>query len=156
MSATKREKLHQASRRLVMRIRLRIILIVSVLLAALALAGCGTPSIERVDVTWNTDPPPRWGLYPGYRQEIPCPKGATYRVDIYSKGKSFTSAAIATEGNSLNFRPTAGSRDIGAETVDNSHLAVYATLHDENGKTYRQLALRIERKGNVIFFEFPK
>ncbi|MDR3639864.1 MAG: hypothetical protein P4L39_00920 [Humidesulfovibrio sp.] len=139
-----------------MRIGLRIMFVATILLMALALAGCGTPSIDRVDVTWEADPPPRWGLYPGYRQEIPCPKGATYRADVYFKGKSFTGATIASVGNRLVFKPTAGSRDIEAQIVDGTHLNIYATLHDENGKAHRQLALRIELLGDNISFEFPK
>jgi hypothetical protein len=139
-----------------MRMCLRLALAAPILLAALLLAGCGSPGIDRVDVTWDTDPPPRWGLYPGYRQEIPCPKGATYHIDVYSKGKAFTGGSIAEAGAGLAFKPTAGSRDIEAETVDRAHLNVYATLRDEKGGTRRLLALRIERKDDKIFFEFPK
>jgi len=139
-----------------MRIGPRITLLTLLLLSTLALAACGTPGIDRIDVTWDTDPPPRWGLYPGYRQEIPCPKGATYRVDIYSKGKTFTGAAIAATSGGLAFKPIAGARDIEAEAQDATHMTVYATLRDKNGQASRLLALRIERRGDKIYFEFPK
>ncbi|GAB6126852.1 hypothetical protein [Humidesulfovibrio idahonensis] len=133
-----------------------VFIIASVLLIALLLAGCGAPGIDRVDVTWETDPPPRWGLYPGYRQEIPCPKGASYHVDVFSKGKPFTGATVAEAGKGLLFKPTAGSRDIEVEAVDPNHLVIYATLRDEGGTGRRLLALRVERRGEKIYFEFPK
>jgi len=139
-----------------MRSGLRIIFVASVLLIALLLAGCGTPSIDRVDVTWETDPPPRWGLYPGYRQEIPCPKGASYRVDVYSKGKSFAGATVLEAGKGLAFKPAAGSRDIDAEAADPAHLRIYATLRSQEGAGKRMLVLRVERRGDKINFEFPK
>jgi len=139
-----------------MRLGLRIMFVASALLAALVLAGCGAPGIDRIDVTWETDPPPRWGLYPGYRQEIPCPKGASYHVDVYFKGKPFTGATVADAGYGLAFKPTAGSRDIEGEIVDRAHINIYATLREEKGATRRLLALRVERKADKIYFEFPK
>jgi len=131
-------------------------LLAAVAAAALLLVGCGAPGVDRIDVTWATDPPPRWGLFPGYRQEIPCPKGAVYLVDVYRKGKSFTGGSIGDMGSGLNFKATAGSRDIEAEILDRDHLHIYATLRDENGGSSRVLALRVERKGEKIYFEFPK
>ncbi|OIO01945.1 MAG: hypothetical protein AUJ49_06980 [Desulfovibrionaceae bacterium CG1_02_65_16] len=138
-----------------MRMEPRVLFIAAMLLSVLALAACGAPGIDRVDVTWDTDPPPRWGLYPGYRQEIPCPRGATYHIDVYSKGKAFTGAAIAASGGGLAFKPTAGARDIEAEAPDATHLVVYATLNTD-GQQNRRLVLRVERKGEKIYFEFPK
>ena len=139
-----------------MRSVLRISFAISSLLIALLLAGCGAPGIDRVDVTWETDPPPRWGLYPGYRQEIPCPKGASYHVDVFSKGRPFTGATVAEAGKGLIFKPTAGSRDIEVESDDPSRLSIYATLRDEGGAGRRLLALRVERRGDKIYFEVPK
>jgi len=139
-----------------MRLEMRRVFGAAILLAALVLAGCGAPAIERVDVTWETDPPPRWGLYPGYRQEIPCPKGATYRIDVFRKGKPFTGGTIATLGPALSFKPMGGTRDIEAESVDGGRLNIYATLREAEGGSKRMLALRIERRDDKIFFEFPK
>lgn len=126
------------------------------LLLGLLLAGCADPGLDRVDVTWETDPPPRWGLFPGYRQEIPCPKGAVYRVDVFSKGKAFTGGTVSDAGYALLFQPTAGARDIEAERDGRERMAIYAILRDENGKSRRLLALRIERKADTMVFEFPK
>jgi len=128
----------------------------SVLLLAFVLAGCGDPGLERVDVTWNTDPPPRWGLYPGYRQGIPCPKGAAYTVNVFFKGKPFTGGSVVDAGNALVFKPSAGSRDIEAQSEGRDRMTIYATLRSEKGESRRLLALRIERKGEKIYFEFPK
>lgn len=139
-----------------MRTMLHAILLAAVVAAALTLAGCGAPGIDRVDVTWATDPPPRWGLFPGYRQEIPCPKGAVYLVDVYRKGKPFTGGSIVDRGSGLLFKASAGSRDIEAETLDRDRLHIYATLRDDKGGSSRLLALRVERKGEKIYFEFPK
>ena len=133
-----------------------IVVVLTALLALSALVGCGSPGIDRVDVTWDTSPPPRWGLYPGYRQEIPCPKGAAYHINVYSKDKDFTGGTVADAGYGLVFRPTAGARDIGAEVQDRDHLTIYATLRDKNGEARRLLCLRVERKGDKIYFEFPK
>lgn len=133
------------------------LLAAAILLAAFMLAACGSPGIDRVDVTWETDPPPRWGLYPGYRQEIPCPPGAVYRVDVFSKGKTFTGGVVAADKAGLAFRPAvAGAGSIAAENPDAAHMNVYATLRDGQGRGDRQLVLRIARNGDKIFFEFPK
>lgn len=121
-----------------------------------ALAGCADPGLERVDVTWQTDPPPRWGLYPGSRQEIPCPKGATYLVDVFSKGRPFTSGVVGDAGYTLTFKPVAGAKDIEAERSDGDHLTIYATLRSDKGESRRLTALRVERKGDKIYFHFPK
>jgi hypothetical protein len=126
------------------------------LLALLALAGCADPGLERVDVTWETDPPPRWGLYPGYRQEIPCPKGAVYHVDVFFKGKAFTGGTVGDAGYTLTFKPAAGARDIEAEREGRDHMTIYATLRNAKGESRRLTALRIERKDDKIYFEFPK
>lgn len=135
---------------------LRIMMRTAALLALFALAGCADPGLERVDVTWETDPPPRWGLYPGYRQEIPCPKGAVYRVDVFFKGKVFTGGTVTDAGYTLAFKPAAGARDIEAERIDGDHLTIYATLRGDKGESRRLTALRIERKDDKIYFEFPK
>jgi len=126
------------------------------LLAALALAGCADPGLERVDVTWETDPPPRWGLYPGYRQEIPAPKGASYRVDVFYKGKSFTGGTVSDAGYGLLFTPSAGAKDIEAERDGRDRMTLFATLRNGKGENRRLLALRIARKDDKIVFEFPK
>lgn len=139
-----------------MRVLLQTIMRTAALLALFALAGCADPGLERVDVTWETDPPPRWGLYPGSRQEIPCPKGAAYRVDVFFKGKAFTSGAVADAGDALTFKPAAGARDIEAERIDGDNLTIYATLRGDTGESRRLTALRVERKGDKIYFEFPK
>lgn len=139
-----------------MRLRLRNILWAMALLTGLALAGCAEPGLDRVDVTWETDPPPRWGLYPGYRQEIPCPKGAVYRVDVFFKGKAFTGGSVSDTGSALAFQPTAGAKDIEVERDGRNRMALYAILRNENGQSRRLLALRIELKGDKMVFEFPK
>lgn len=137
-----------------MRLLLRT-LAAALLLSALLLAGCSSPGVDRVDVTWNADPPPRWGLYPGYRQEIPCPKGATYTINVFSQNKSFTGGVVGTAG-ALQFQPTAGSRDIEAQAEDGDHLNIYATLRDTKGAALRLLCLKVERRGEKIWFQFPK
>jgi hypothetical protein len=126
------------------------------LLAALVLAGCADPGLERVDVTWETDPPPRWGLYPGYRQEIPAPKGASYRVDVFYKGKPFTGGTVSDAGYGLLFTPSAGAKDIEAERDGRDRMTLFATLRSGKGESRRLLALRIARKDDKIVFEFPK
>jgi len=121
------------------------------------LAGCGSAGVDRVDVTWETSPPPRWGLYPGYRQEIPCPKGAAYTVNVFSKGKDFTGGSVTDAGSGLAFRPSAGSRDITAESPDRFTLVLTVTLPAEkSGPARRQRFLRVEKKDDKIFFEFLK
>lgn len=127
--------------------------LLAVLLASL-LAGCADPGLERVDVTWETDPPPRWGLYPGYRQEIPNPKGATYRVDVYYKGKPFTGGTVTDAGYALSFTPASGG--IEAEREGRDHMTIYATLRGKDGESRRLVALRISRKDSKLAFEFPK
>lgn len=139
-----------------MRLWLRNILWTIGLLWALALAGCADPGLERVDVTWETDPPPRWGLYPGYRQEIPAPKGASYRVDVYFKGKAFTSGTVSDAGYALLFQPSPGAKDIEAEREGRDRMTVYATLRNDKGESRRLTALRIALKGDKMVFEFPK
>ncbi len=139
-----------------MRVLLQALLLAAALAAALLSAGCASAGVDRIDVTWVTDPPPRWGLYPGYRQEIPCPKGASYLVDLYRKGKPFTGGSVGDAGYGLVFKPVAGARDIEAETSDRDHMNIYAVLRDEKGGSQRVLALRVERKGEKIYFEFPK
>ena len=136
--------------------RLTIALHAAALLLVFVLAGCADPGLERVDVTWETDPPPRWGLYPGYRQEIPCPKGASYLVNVYSKGKPFTGGTVADAGRTLSFKPAAGAKGIEAERDGGDRMAIYATLKGSDGNDRRLLALRVERKGEKIYFEFPK
>jgi len=133
-----------------------ILVVVPVLLVISTLVRCGPPGIERVDVTWATDPPPRWGLYPGYRQEIPCPKGAAYHINVFSEGKDFTGGTVADTGYSIAFRPTAGASDIEAEAQDRDHLNIYVTLRNEKGDARRLLCLRVERQGDKIYFDFPK
>jgi len=132
---------------------------VSVLLFCLApLAGCSSPpKIDRVDVTWvSLSPPPRWGLYPGYRQEIDFKEGSAYQVDVYSGGQVLTGGMVGDTGYSLAFRPTAGARDIEAQLQGSAGLSLYVTLKDGKGGAQRLLCLKVERKGNKIFFEFPK
>jgi len=137
-----------------MRFLLRTMMRTAALVVLFALAGCADQGLERVDVTWETDPPPRWGLYPGYRQEIPCPKGATYHVDVFFKGKAFTSGTVGDAGYTLTFKP--GAKDIEAERTDGDHLTIYATLRGDKGESRKLTALRVERKGEKIYFEFPK
>ncbi len=139
-----------------MRRELRILLCAALLAIVAMLAGCGSPGIERMDVTWLTDPPPRWALYPGYRQEIPCPKGAVYRVEAHSQGAIIAGGAIAALPGGLAFRPLPGSRGIDAEALDETHLVVYVTLRDSDGQSRRLLALRVEHRDDKIYFEFPK
>jgi hypothetical protein len=139
-----------------MRRRLTFAFQTAALLLLLLLAGCADPGLERVDVTWETAPPPRWGLYPGYRQEIPCPKGASYLVNVFYKGKPFTSGTVADAGYTLTFKPAAGAKGIEAERDGGDRMAIYATLKGSDGKDRRLLALRVERAGDKIVFEFPK
>lgn len=139
-----------------MRDGLRRVFAAAALLAAFVLAGCADPGLERVDVTWETDPPPRWGLYPGYRQEIPCPKGAVYHVNVYSNGKAFTGGTITDAGYALSFRPAPGAQGIEAEREGRDRMTVFATLPGAQGQGKRLTALRIERKEQTIVFEFPK
>jgi hypothetical protein len=136
---------------------LRTLITAAALFALLALAACGQSGVDRVDVTWDVSPPPRWGLYPGYRQEIPCPAGAVYTVNVFHKGKSFTNGAVANLPGGLAFKPIAGARDITAETPDADHLVISVRIPAEKGESPRtQVALRIERQGDKIVFEFPK
>ncbi|PKN06704.1 MAG: hypothetical protein CVU73_15685 [Deltaproteobacteria bacterium HGW-Deltaproteobacteria-8] len=137
----------------------RIILtLTAVLFGALLLGACsGQPKIERVDVTWvSMEPSPRWGLYPGYRQEIPFKKGSAYQVDLYVKGKVITGGMVGDTGSSLAFRATAGARDIEAQSAGQGKLDISVTLKDEKGNSYRQLCLKVEHKDDKIWFEFPK
>lgn len=126
------------------------------LAALLCLAACAEPDVNRIDVTWNTDPPPRWGLYPGYRQEIPCPKGSVYQVDVFFKDKPFTSCNVADLGYGLVFRPIAGARNIEGVSEGRDRMTLFVTVRGEKGESRRQVALRVERKGEKIWFEFPK
>lgn len=126
------------------------------LAAACLLAACSEPDLNRVDVTWNTDPPPRWGLYPGYRQEIPCPRGSTYQIDVYFKDKPLTGGAVADLGYGLAFRASAGSRDIEAVSEGRDHMTLFVTVREKDGTSRRQKVLRIDRAGEKIWFEFLK
>jgi hypothetical protein len=136
---------------------LRWLILPLALLGPLLLAGCGSQGVDRVDVTWEVNPPPRWGLYPGYRQEIPCPKGAVYTVDLYMKGQAFTGGAVADVGSGLAFKPSAGSRDITVETPDRYTLVLTVRLPVEKGEPQRsQRVLRVEKKDDKIYFEFLK
>lgn len=137
-----------------MRARIRNLVWMLGMCMALALAGCADPGLERVDVTWETDPPPRWGLYPGYRQEIPAPKGASYRVDVFFKGKAFTGGTVSDAGYALNF--TASGKDIEAEREGRDRMTLYATLRNSKGESRKLTALRISRKDDKLVFEFPK
>lgn len=139
-----------------MRFWLQTMLRTVALVALFALAGCADPGLERVDVTWQTDPPPRWGLYPGSRQEIPCPKGAVYQVDVFFKGKPFTGGTVGNAGYTLTFKPAAGAKDIEAERIDPDRMTIYATLRNDKGESRKLTALRVERQGDKIYFEFPK
>jgi hypothetical protein len=121
------------------------------------LVGCGSSGVDRVDVTWEVSPPPRWGLYPGYRQEIPCPKGAVYSVDVYSKGKAFTGGVVADVGSGLVFKPSAGSREISVDSPDRFSLVLSVRLPAEKGEPPRtQRVLRVEKRDDKIVFEFLK
>ena len=143
----------------VLRPHLWSILALSVFLFCLApLAGCSSaPKIDRVDVTWvSLSPPPRWGLYPGYRQEIDFRERSAYLVEVYSGGQVVTGGTVGDTGYSLAFVPTAGARDIEARLQGSAGLSLYVTLKDEKGGAQRLLCLKVERKGNKIFFEFPK
>lgn len=139
-----------------MRILWAILILAPILLVTSALVRCGPPGLERVDVQWATDPPPTWGLYPGYRQEIPFKKGSSYNITVYSEGKNVTGGTVAEVGSGLGFRPTAGARDIEAEIIDRDHLRLFVTLKDDKGQGRRLPALTVERKGEKMYFEFPK
>ncbi|MBA4358108.1 MAG: hypothetical protein C0405_10330 [Desulfovibrio sp.] len=136
----------------------RIILaLAAVLGATVFLAGCsGEPGLDRVDVEWATDPPPRWGLYPGYRQMIPFKKGSAYHVHVYTGDTDFTGGTVADTGYSLAFRPTAGAKDIEAESLERYKLNIYVTMKNEKGEARRLLCLKVERQDDKIYFEFPK
>lgn len=130
----------------------------AVLLGVLLLGACsGQPKIDRVDVTWvSLEPSPRWGLYPGSRQEIPFKNGSAYQVDVYVQGKVATGGIVGDAGSSLVFRPTAGARDIASQAAGQGKLDVYVTLKDEKGASFRMLCLKVEHKDDKIWFEFPK
>lgn len=133
----------------------RLALLALVLFAALVLAGCGQPGVERVDVTWQTDPPPKWGLYPGYRQEIPCPIGAAYLVEMIVKGKVYTSGTVRSFGRSVLFTPASGAQGISAQS-EGDRLALVVTLPADKGERVRQTAVFISKNSDKIFFEVPK
>jgi len=135
-----------------------ILALAAVLSAALFLAACGSaPKVDRVDVTWaSVEPSPRWGLYPGYRQEIPFKKGSAYQVDMYRKGKVVTGGIVGDTGSSLAFRPTAGARDIESRSAGQGRVDIYVTLKDEKGDAHSMLCLKVEQKDDKIWFEFPK
>ncbi|MHC1699973.1 MAG: hypothetical protein AB9900_03205 [Humidesulfovibrio sp.] len=128
------------------------------LFALLALSACGgEPGIERVDVTWvSLDPPPRWGLYPGYRQEVQFKSRSAYRVDVHSGGKVVTGGTVGDTGSSLVFLPAAGARDIEAQAAGRDALTIYATLKNDKGESRRLVCLKVERKDDKIWFEVPK
>jgi hypothetical protein len=138
---------------------LRILLALSAaLLGVWLFSACSSqPDIERVDVTWvSLSPSPRWGLYPGYRQEIEYRKGSAYKVDVYSGGKVATSGIVGYAGSSLALLPAPGARDIGSQADGPGRLDIYVTLKDEKGESRRLLCLKVEQKGDKIWFEFPK
>lgn len=127
------------------------------LLAALPmLAGCSRSGLERVDVTWETDPPPKWGLYPGYRQEIPCPPGARYRVDAHLPGKIVATGYVKADAKGLSFEADRTAQGLVGESDDANVLLITAQTPDTGGGRARYTALRVERKGDKIVFEFPK
>ncbi|MDQ7836423.1 MAG: hypothetical protein RDU24_13660 [Humidesulfovibrio sp.] len=132
--------------------------LVALLLAALLLAACGsTPKVDRVDVTWSSlSPAPRWGLYPGYRQEIEFRPLSAYTVDFFSGGKVVTGGTVGDTGASLVFVASAGARDVSAQSEGPGKLTITVTLKDEKGGTHPQVCLRVERQGDKIWFEFPK
>ena len=75
---------------------------------------------------------------------------------MYSEDKNITGGTVADTGTSLGFRPTAGARDIEAEIIDRDHLGIFVTLRDKKGQGRRLPALKVERKGEKMYFEFPK
>lgn len=124
------------------------------LLVCLVLTGCSGPALERVDVTWETDPPPKWGVYPGSRQEIPCPLGASYRVDFVLKGKVFAKGTVRSVGQALHFEPAKGG-DLEVDE-DGNRLTLDVLLPADNGQRERRKALRVERDGEKIVFTVLK
>lgn len=135
----------------------KICILTAALLALLLLAACGgEPSLERVDVVWATDPPPRWGVYPGNRQEVPFQKGSSYHVRVYSAGREVTGGTVGDTGRALAFRPSVGAKDIEAVVQGADGLQIYATLRSDKGAALRVLALKVERQGDKIYFEVPK
>ncbi|OGR39681.1 MAG: hypothetical protein A2051_12325 [Desulfovibrionales bacterium GWA2_65_9] len=130
----------------------------AVLLGALLLGACSSqPSVERVDVTWvSLDPSPRWGLYPGARQEVQFKPGSAYQVDVFSGGQAVTGGMVGDTGSSLAFRPTAGARDIEAVGAGPAGLTLYVTLKDKKGGSYRMECLKVLHAGDKIWFEVPK
>jgi hypothetical protein len=139
-----------------MRPSLRTVMAVAAIVFVMMSLGCGTQGVDRVDVTWQSDPPPRWGLYPGYRQEIPCPAGASYQVDVFRKGKTFAGGTVTAVAGGLSFRPTAGAQSIQADALAPGRMNIYATVRGDDGESTRRLALRVERRDATIVFEFPK
>jgi len=137
----------------------RIILALAAIFAGVWLLGAcsSAPKVDRVDVTWvSLSPSPRWGLYPGYRQEIEFKAGSAYQVDVFSKGNVVTGGMVGDAGSSLAFRSTAGARDIEAKSDGPGRLNIYVTLKNEQGESFRMLCLKVEHKGDKIWFEFPK
>lgn len=136
----------------------RTLVLLAALCAALLLAGCGRdPVIERVDVTWTSlDPAPRWGLYPGYRQELEFRKRSSYQVDVYVGGKKVTGGAVGDTGYSLAFLPGMGALDIEAEAAGPKGLNIFVTLKNEKSESRRLPCLKIERNDEKIWFEVPK
>lgn len=141
-----------------MRLSRIILALCALLMVVVLLVACGSaPKVDRVDVTWaSLSPSPRWGLYPGYRQEIEFKPGSAYQVDAFSAGKVVTGGMVGDAGSSLAFRSTAGARDIEAKSDGPGRLDIYVTLKDEKGESFRMLCLKVERKGDRIWFEFPK
>lgn len=135
-----------------------ILILLAACCAALVLASCsGEPDVNRVDVTWTSlEPSPRWGLYPGYRQEIEFRKRSAYQIDVYVEDKQITGGALGDTGSSLAFRSTAGARDIEAQAAGPYALDIYVTLKNKKGESRRVHCLKVERTGDKISFEFLK
>jgi len=135
-----------------------ILILLAACCAALVLVGCsGEPGINRVDVTWTSlEPSPRWGLYPGYRQEIEFRKRSAYQIDVYVQDKQITGGTVGDTGYSLVFLPTAGARDIEAQPAGPNALEIFVTLKNAKGESRRVHCLKVERTGEKIYFEFLK
>lgn len=130
---------------------------IPVIVLAALLMRFGQEGVDRVDVQWDVDPPPRWGLYPGYRQGIPWKRGARYNIIAYTNDSPISTGTVTDLGMGLTYTPRTQAKSIEHDTPDADRLTLtLVNLDPKTGKPERQLFLNVERRGDTIFFAFPK